>query len=224
MREFLSSLLDLLLPPVCARCRVASESPLCARCARELPRLEPGCIAPAGSGLTALAVEAPYEGEIESVVRRYKYPASGILGLDPAPQALLSVLLRDAAARVPPRVPDLVVAVPQHPRGLRRRGFDPAGILARRLASEIGLRFSARALVRLRDGPSQTGLSRLARRANVAGAFAVAGGRRIPARIWLVDDVVTTGATLREVARMLRRAGAREVTGVCVARTPDRSA
>jgi len=71
----------------------------------------------------------------------------------------------------------------------------------------------------VRDTPSQTGLDRRARARNVAGAFRVRRGARIPSRVWLVDDVVTTGATLREAARALRHAGARRIVAICVART-----
>ncbi len=220
VRDLLRSVLDLLLPSCCARCGGLGDAALCAACARGLPRLAPGCRPAAGTRLQALAAEVPFAGEIERWIHRYKYPPGGLLGLDPAPEALLAVLLAQAAARLPGPAPGLVVAVPQHPRGLRRRGFDPAGMLARGLAARCGLPFSARTLRRLRDGPSQTGLSRADRRRNVAGAFSVRPGARLPARIWLVDDVVTTGATLDEAARALRRAGAREVLGVCVAQTP----
>ncbi len=75
-----------------------------------------------------------------------------------------------------------------------------------------------RALRRLRDTPSQTGLDRRERRRNVAGAFRCR--RRVARVVWLVDDVVTTGATLSECARVLRRSGARRVVGLCAARTP----
>jgi ComF family protein len=113
-----------------------------------------------------------------------------------------------------------VVAVPQTPRRLRERGFNPAERLARAAARESGARCDPVALRRVRGGASQTGLDRAARRRNVAGAFRARAPGAIPARVWLVDDVVTTGATLLEAARVLRRAGAREIVGVCVARTP----
>jgi predicted amidophosphoribosyltransferase len=75
------------------------------------------------------------------------------------------------------------------------------------------------ALRRVRDTPSQTGLDRRGRLGNVAGCFAP--GRRLPGpHVWLVDDVVTTGATLGEAARALRASGARSVAAVCLARTP----
>jgi ComF family protein len=168
--------------------------------------------------------EAPYEGEIERFVQRFKYPRPGLLGLDPAPEALLCALLLDAAERIDGRPPDLVVPVPQHPAGLRRRGFNPAAVLALALARARRLRFAPRVLERLRDGPSQTGLDRSARRRNVANVFRARTGIRLPPHVWLVDDVVTTGATLEAAARALRRAGARHVTGICVARTPLREA
>ena len=77
-----------------------------------------------------------------------------------------------------------------------------------------------RALLRIRDTPSQTGQGRSARRRNVAGCFAAGPRGAVPESVWLVDDVVTTGATLGEAARTLRRAGARRVAALCLARTP----
>ena len=111
--------------------------------------------------------------------------------------------------------------VPLHPRRLRERGFNPAALLARCVAHERGGRFDAGLLERVRDTPSQTGLDRRARRANVRGAFRVRAGARPASVVWLVDDVVTTGSTLAEAARTLRRAGVREVVAICIARTPD---
>jgi len=236
VRDLLLSVLEFLFPPACARCRgVVGDGALCDACARALPRLPhgscPRCLAaPAAGGggpcsacssrrsrLAGLVAEAPYEGEIERFVHRFKYPRAGLLGLDPAPEALLGSLLLDAAARIVGPAPDLIVPVPQHPAGLRRRGFNPAAVLAGALALAKQTRHSPRALLRLRDGPSQTGLDRRARRGNVAHVFRAR--LPMPARVWLVDDVVTTGATLEEAARMLRLAGAREVVAVCVART-----
>jgi predicted amidophosphoribosyltransferase len=111
-----------------------------------------------------------------------------------------------------------VVPVPQHPRRLRGRGFSPANELARDVARQVGAPLGATALLRLRDTRSQTGLGRSERARNVRGAFA--SREPAPACVWLVDDVVTTGATLTEAARALRAAGAREIVGVCAARAP----
>lgn len=239
MRNLFGSVLELLFPTACARCGdSAAGAVVCDACIRALPRLPlggcPRCrtnaataagapCAPCSasrSSLCALVAQAPYEDEIERFVQRFKYPRRGLVGLEPAPEALVTWLLLAAAARISRPAPDLVVPVPQHPAGLRRRGFNPAAVLARALARAERVRVEPRALERLRDGPSQTGLDRAERRRNVANAFRAR--HRVPAHIWLVDDVVTTGATLDSAARALRLAGARRVTGICAARTPLR--
>jgi ComF family protein len=153
-------------------------------------------------------------------IRRFKYPARGLAGLDPAPLAVVGEFGRDAAASlqcVGIPAPDWIVPVPLHPHRLRARGFNPAALIAREIARATGAHFEPRALARIRDTPSQTGLDRNQRRRNVARAFRC---RRVPAdSIWLVDDVVTTGATLAEAARTLRRSGARTLVAACAART-----
>jgi predicted amidophosphoribosyltransferase len=110
--------------------------------------------------------------------------------------------------------------VPLHPRRLRGRGSTPAARRARAVGRSLGVPADPVGLRRLRDTESQTGLGRAARRRNVRGVFAARARGPVPERVWLVDDVVTTGSTLREAAAALRRAGVREVAAVCAARTP----
>jgi predicted amidophosphoribosyltransferase len=231
-------LLDLFLPRACARCqrRVPGDVALCPPCARALPRLLPGgcplcqsqgarrgerCGAcrRARLGLDQIAAEAPFEGEVASFVHRFKYPAPGLAGLDPRPAVVVAALLADAACRLAGRPPELLVPVPIHPRRLRERGLHPAGVLALGLARATDVGCELRALEAVRVTASQTGLDRAQRRRNVEGAFAVRPGFAAPPCVALVDDVVTTGATLAACARALRRAGARRVVAVCAART-----
>jgi ComF family protein len=169
--------------------------------------------------LAACVAAVRYAGGAEHWIHRFKYPRGGLRGLDPAPYSVISALLREAAQRVPGVRPDLVVPVPQHPKRLRARGFNPAGLLARALARELRVPFDPVALRRIRNTPSQTGLDRQQRRRNVRGAFRVRRNRRLPERIWLVDDVVTTGSTMAETASALRRSDVTAVIGVCAART-----
>ena len=215
MKTLLRAALELLLPPVCAGCgRAARDGPLCAACA-----LAPaGALGPPPRGLAAWHAALAHEGAGAEWVQRFKYPARGLAGLDPAAEAVAFGLMRRLARAVPGAAPDLVVPVPLHPRRLRERGFSPPGLLARACAEARRARCVPVLLARLRDTPSQTGLSRGARRRNVAGAFTAR--RAAPPRVWLVDDVVTTGSTLVEAARALHRAGAREVVGVCLAHRP----
>jgi len=219
VRDLLRGLVDLLLPPSCPLCAGApggGASSLCAACRRALPWAPARLPVPAGASALVAAVE--FRAPVEAWVRRFKYPRPGLAGLDPGAAALLDALAREAGARAAGPRPDCVVPVPQHPGRLRARGFSPAREIAAAVARGAGAPLAARALRRTRDTPSQTGLARSARAHNVRGAFAATAGA--PARVWLVDDVVTTGSTLAEAARALRRAGAREVVGVCVAWTP----
>jgi ComF family protein len=237
LRELARDLLDLLLPPACAgcRCAVARGAVLCPSCDREIPRPAPGacclcqeaagriggrCLgcASAAAPLEACVAAAWFEGAAASWVKRFKYAAPGLRGLDPGAEAVAFALLREALARMQGQRPDAIVPVPLHPARVRLRGHAPAGILAAAAARALGVPLRPHALARIRDTPSQTGRGRAERRRNVAGCFAAAPG--VPACVWLVDDVVTTGATLGEATRALRRAGARRVAAVCLARTP----
>jgi ComF family protein len=237
VRTLLAELLDLLLPPCCARCSgaVIGREALCEACWRALhPIALDACVRcqalPARDGarcaacsstrdpLDACVAAVWFDGETGPWVHRVKYPRPGIAGLDAPARAVLLLLAERAAARVPEPPPERIVPVPLHPRAVRRRGFNPAALLARHVARSCRVPWDPVGLERVRDTPSQTGLSRIERRRNVAGVFRAR--RPMPRRIWLVDDVITTGATLSEAARAARRAGAQQVIGVCVARTP----
>jgi ComF family protein len=136
------------------------------------------------------------------------------------PRALarpLGDLVREQCAATLPETPDVLVPVPLGRARERERGFNQAALVAERLGERLGIRVRPRWLVRLRATAPQSELDADARRKNVTGAFAapstVAG-----AHVAIVDDVVTTGATVAECARALRRAGARRVGVLAVAR------
>jgi ComF family protein len=235
MRDLLRGLVDLVLPPRCAGCRGPADTALCVRCAARLPRIpashcrlcqeREACAPLPRCGpcqarrrpLDACLAACWFEGDAADWIRGFKYPARS-RGLQSPERARILALALLTAALAPEEPPDLVVPVPLHPRRLRARGFNPANTVARDLARARDLPVHATALRRVRDTGSQTGRGVRERRRNVRGAFAAP--TRVPPRIWLVDDVVTTGATLEEAARALRRAGAREVIALCAARTP----
>jgi len=215
--DWLSGVLELLCPRACFRCgrELATEAALCRACCAAIA-MPAATLLP---GLDGCAAGALYAGETEAWVRAFKYPSATAFP-DPGPEAILAELALRAARGWPGPLADWIVPVPLHPRRLRSRGFNPAGRLGRLLARRLGVGFRPVALQRTRDTPSQTGLGARARRRNVAGAFRFAGAQPPPERIWLVDDVVTTGATLAAAARPLRAAGARAVVGICAAATP----
>jgi ComF family protein len=230
--RWLWSALDALLPPACAGCGAAAPvgRVLCDRCeglvapiaADACPRCQlhsavtGACtdIAPLDAAVAAVWLEPP----VIDWIHAFKYPPRGLRGLAPGPLALVAELAARSARRAPGPAPDLVVPVPLHPRRLRARGFNPALVVAHAVAQAIAAPLEATTLERVRNTPSQTGLSAAARGRNVRDALRAR--RAVPARVWIVDDVITTGATLREAARVLVGAGARTVTAVCAARTP----
>ena len=114
-----------------------------------------------------------------------------------------------------------VVAVPLHRARMAARGYNQSAELAREIGALAGLAFAEGVLERVRDTRPQVGLKRAERRDNVRDAFAVARGGEVAGKaVLLVDDVMTTGATLEEGARALRTAGAEEVRALCFARDP----
>jgi ComF family protein len=135
------------------------------------------------------------------------------------------LLWRAVAPHAAPLRGAIVVPVPLHPLRLAERGFNQSALLGGRLARRLGAPFAPRALRRTRETPRQATLDRSARASNVAGAFAVAGRQsdRLRGRtVVLVDDVMTTGATLDACAHAILGAGADRVEHVVVALTPRR--
>jgi ComF family protein len=127
-----------------------------------------------------------------------------------------------AAQALAPRLAevDALVAVPLHPSRLRERGYNQALEVARSVARELDLRLLVRGISRPRRTPAQTALKAADRERNLAHAFRVAR-RMAGRRVWIVDDVITTGATINSLARALKTAGAASVGALAVARTLD---
>lgn len=171
----------------------------CGRCLNEDPPWD------------GLACHGLYCGALRDALLRLKF--DGELSLAP----LLGACLLEAS-RCLPR-PDALLAMPQYPAHLRRRGFNQAHELAKALHWLTGLPLRPELLRRVRPGPPQAGLSAALRRRNVRDSFQ--GARQASGlRLWLIDDVVTTGSTLAAACLALRAAGAREVRALAVARTP----
>jgi len=118
-------------------------------------------------------------------------------------------------------MPDLVVPMPLHTRRRWRRGFNHATPIARSLAETLEVEWRPDALVRVRDTPPQAGLPEAARRRNVRGAFRARPRLGAHTRVWIVDDVLTTGSTLDAAADALLDAGIAEVYGLALAATHD---
>jgi ComF family protein len=159
------------------------------------------------------AVLAPcvYAFPLDRVIQRLKF--SGYLAAVPLLAELLATEIEAA-----PGKPDAIVAVPLSSERLRERGFNPSLEIARLLSRRTGIALMTAACERVRHAEPQSGLEWPERRRNVRGAFVCTADLRTLA-VAVVDDVLTTGATLNEVASALRRAGAVRVVGWIAART-----
>ncbi len=198
---------------LCAGC--AADLPrntcCCARCALPLARAAELC----GNCITRMPpwhaawVPFRYAWPLNRLETRYKFSANLAAG-----QTLARLWLQHR----PPEPPQAVVPVPLHAGRLRRRGYDQTLELARHVARHMDLPLRADVLHRLRPTHAQTDLDARARRRNVRGAFHLREGHDLPAHVALFDDVMTTGATLGECARVLHRAGVERVDVWALAR------
>ena len=213
----------------CPLCR-APGGDLCAACLDALPRNHKPCPvcalplpAPAAPGTLCAdcqvrrpafdraVVPLLYLAPVDDLVSGFKYHHRLHLG-----RVLANAVAPALLAR--PERPQLLLPIPSPRRRLAERGFNQAAELACWLSRRLDIPWAADRLVRAADSQRQQRAGRRQRRRNVSGAFAWRGA--LPAHVAVIDDVVTTGATSDEAARVLRRGGARTVEVWAVARTP----
>lgn len=217
------------MPQDCLICgEVASENGICAACLADLPRRPPTacpvCALPALNGgpcgqclrdvpnYDATLAVFDYAFPVDRLVQALKYRHQ--LSVATFFAAEVRALGLAQAGDV-----DLVLPMPLHPHRLAERGFNQAVEIARPLAQAAGLPMALGQISKVRDTPSQATLGRDERLLSPRGVFrcdCVVDGLHV----LVVDDVMTTGATLNELARCLKQHGARRVTNLVVARTP----
>jgi ComF family protein len=213
--------LDLIIPPACAGCGAAGWL-LCPACLRAAPAASGPAFRfiaadPAvaiGQDLSLALAALAFEGPIRRALARLKYEGASRLARPLAKAATPSLgVLLDVTGAVP------LVPVPVHRERLRERGYNQAELVARALSSFADVPF-VDLLARVRPTTRQHRLDRAARLANLREAFAVpaAAGVPLPPTVIVVDDIMTTTATLEACASVLRSAGVRDVYGFAVAR------
>lgn len=224
--DFPHRLLDLLYPPHCAGCGAGGAwycaacraqtlpvpPPVCRRCGQTMTGDDCRSCAATPPVATAVRAATPFEGPVRQAIHRLKY--SNLTAVAPTLALLLQRAYTEAGWTA-----DLVAPVPLHPARQRRRGYNQAERLARPLAESLALPSAPGCLRRVRATADQIGLDAGGRRANVAGAFAVARPASVAGRtVLLIDDVATTGCTLDACGRALLDAGATAVYALVLAR------
>ena len=209
-------LLDLIYPPRCAFCRrllSGREKGVCRFCRPKLPYVPSDGQVQHFRNVDKCLSPLYYHGSVKDSLHRYKFGGATAYA-DIYSEFIVKCIDENQISC------DSITWVPLSRRRLRKRGYDQAELLAKLIAKHLGQR-PVRLLKKLRDTPpqSQTG-SAEKRRANIAGAYACLRPERVQGkRILLVDDIVTTGATLSEAARVLKKAGAKEVICATLARS-----
>jgi ComF family protein len=222
-----SKINQILLPPTCVLCGAqAQENLICRSCEADLPWPDglqcPVCALPTGTGDTcgnclksppafdATRALLAYQFPVNAVLQRYKY--SGFLAVAHLMGELFARKLEGH------HLPDLILPMPLHPSRLKERGFNQAVEIGRILAARLGVPLEARLAKRTRATPPQANLAFKERHRNVRGVFAcepLLAGKRVA----LLDDVMTTGASLHALAKAAKQAGAERVECWVVART-----
>ncbi len=222
-----ASLKDLLFPKLCVGCK-KSGTLLCDECqlkvqyiyAQVCPvcrgesiggRTHPGCQTKWGiDGLISLAY---YRGPVRNLIRQLKYHGATVT------QELITQLIRTYSQHESLYLPPAIItSIPLFSTNQNHRGFNQADVIAQALSTSTHYPFVPDILKRSKNTPSQTKLTKLQRQQNMLGAFQINTSENIKnATFIVVDDVFTTGATLREAAKTLKHSGASNVYGFTVA-------
>jgi len=236
--DFLHEISDTLFPPLCIACSDVltgqGEKVFCRKCNEQISYITenrcPICgitfpDSPAGDHLCGSCLEnrpfytfsracVAYDGVVHDAILRFKYGRNIITG------AALADLLADFEfPDVDWGLFDVIIPVPLHVRRLRGRGFNQSLILARALGKKHALPVDFSLLKRQKMTQTQTGLDKKEREQNIKGAFEVPAPERIMnKKIILVDDVLTTGSTVNECSKTLKKAGAASVAVITLSR------
>ncbi len=230
MNKCLESVRRYLLPSVCVACGQAAEGTLdlCRGCLAAMPYLGVACrqcaLPLAQPGICGNCLRTPPPFEQTFSLFRYTHPVDHLIqrlkfNRRLVNARLLAALMVAALQQQQQRLPDMIVPVPLYKRRLRTRGYNQAVELARPVSRQLGVPMALHGCRRVRETAVQSDLPAKQRRANIKGAFEV-DSSLYGAHVAIVDDVMTTGNTVTELARVMRDRGAKVVDVWICARVP----
>ena len=233
VNKWIFNALSWILPPRCYGCDATALSavlPLCPECLQALPRIQPACIncglpipldAPMGNrcgkclqhppAFDRLIAATQYAAPLPAMIAAYKFNQQ----LHYA--RLFAGLIRLAVEHPANARPDIILPVPLHPIRQRQRSYNQALEITRILAQDMNIPLRHNVVIRQRHTAAQSNLDLSERNKNIRGAFRVTQQVHY-SHIALLDDVVTTSNTVNEIARVLKQAGAKQVSVWCIAR------
>ncbi|MCL5773123.1 MAG: ComF family protein [Firmicutes bacterium] len=229
IKFFINGLLDVFFPPLCVFCGCFDEKSLCKNCRKKIEFIGNSCCKLCGYPLNKLndsavcdckverfsfekAVSAAvYEGSLKDAIHRFKYYRKKVLA------HAFSRLMEECYRNFIKDPVDFIVPVPLFKKKESERGYNQSELLAKNLGKFLGIPVR-NFILRIKDTASQTKLGRTERRENVKSAFQYQGPPGMEAKVLIVDDIMTTGATVNECARILKEAGNFKVYVLTLAR------
>lgn len=226
LKNFLNDFLDLIYPPICLSCSTSMESyasdlKICEACRQKFEPVTPGFVEQMilkrlpDNYLDSLMVCFFFNEIVQQIIHHIKYNKMMNLGLS---------FGRFASGYIQGQLrctPDLIIPVPLHAAREKERGYNQSEMIAKGIFENRRTTVVNNGLIRKRDTPSQTKLNRQERQKNVEDAFLLNPNLKLDGKIVvLVDDVVTTGATINSCAHTCKKAGATAVFGVAIATPP----
>lgn len=235
--SFLSTLIDLIFPARCVICKKRDNDLLCEECIKKINFISPPYCQRCGKKAKGVIVEnsicgecrtaeppfcyaravGEYEGVLKSAIHYFKYKKKKQLKI-PFAKIILEYLKNCDIKEIFSQI-EMIIPVPLHSSRIKERGFNQSELLSVNLGENINIPVVNDVLIRIRATLSQINLNRRERIENVKGAFAVENKEKIKDKvILLIDDVYTTGSTVKECAKMLKKNGAKKVIVLTLAR------
>ena len=218
VKPVIEFILDLIYPPKCVFCgrvmEIGTKYGVCSKCAPEAGKLECPRCGFSTRWCDGMAAVWEYKSIVKASLTRYKFQKKQSYSVTFG--SAMARKLADPGGRVALGRIDRIVCVPLHKKKERKRGYNQSLLLAEEIARLTGKTLFADALEKVENTKTQSGIGEIERYNNVRGAYAARGNFK-GLRLLIVDDVITTGSTLDECARVLKSASASEVTAIALA-------
>lgn len=217
--KFLAELIELIFPSRCLLCRAEAKDVLCFKCLSQIRRINidfEKCLMRQDGFLDGIFSAAFYESTLRKAIHLFKYKNEKKLAV-PLGDLLVDFYKMNIALRI-----DAVVPVPVFQRKFKARGYNHSCILASILAEKLNLKLEDKILFKVKDTLPQNKLNSSARFENVKGSFSADFAGKSYKSILLIDDIITTGATSHEAAKILKESSADKVYLLTLATTKER--
>ncbi|MGN1301414.1 MAG: ComF family protein [Clostridia bacterium] len=210
--------LNLIFPNVCGFCNKVDKNSLCKNCELNLEKYEINCIKDYTNNsqkyFDYLYSALKYENEVREKIIKYKFNENSYLY-----KTFAKIIIKNKKVYGFLKLYDIIISVPMHKLKKSVRGYNQSELLTKEIAKQMGIHFEKNVLIKIRNTKVQSTLTKTQRAENVKNAFLVTDDTKIKdKKIILIDDIYTTGSTVNECSRILKKAGAKEICVVTIAK------